>query len=792
MKAVAIACLSLCLLMSAQAQDHTQNIRGRVIDKESLIPLIGANILLQGTLPQIGSSTDIDGRFELPNVPIGRQSLEVTYLGYEPVYISNILLTSGKELVLEIEMTEALIKMEEIVVDAATEKSQVLNEMAIASARSFSVEETGRYASSLFDPARMAQNFAGVSTTGGTSDLFNEIIVRGNSPRGVLWRLEGIEIPNPNHFGGLGNSGGGISMLSSSLLSTSDFYTGAFPASFGNATSGAFDLRLRKGNNEKREHAFMFGILGTEIASEGPIGRRGGASYLVNFRFSSLAILQKIGLNPVGDVLPEYGDLSFHFHIPTKEAGQISLFGLMGKNRAFFDPVADSTQWESSDDRYGFNERQTVGTVGLGHRILLSNDSYLHTILAASVDRADDDEYFFDQRDNYRRIEDFTYNFNNNIFRLSSTYHRKVDAKNSLESGFVISHHRFDFATDEYIPRTGEFFTYLQNDGYSNQYQAFFQWKHRLSPQWTVTGGVHGNYYGLSGDYSIEPRLAAKWILDDKQSLHFAAGLHSRPEHPAFHLAESTTSDQQRSAPNETLDYLKSLHLVAGFDRKFNLDLRLKLEAYFQYLYDVPVEKDPGRINSILNVLDIFEVLSGRPAVNSGRGKNLGLDLTLEKSFSRNYYFLLTGSLFDSQFRSLQGRWYNTRFNSQFQGNILAGKEFLAGQRKNKIIGLNTKFVINGGNRITPIKVSESQEAGRTIRDLDNYLGESVGTYYRLDLGVSYKINRSNLTHAIMLDVQNVSNRLNPLDRYYSVARGEVHTEFHTGLFPVLNYRLEF
>ena len=792
MRTVALAWVFLCCISYAHSQ-HTQTIRGKIIDSESLTPLIGASVAISGTSPTIGASTDADGVFRIEEVPVGRHSLEVNYLGYEPALLQHILVTTGKEVVLDVKMTEALIKIEEVVVTANAQKSQPLNEMAIASARSFSVEETGRYASSLFDPARMAMNFAGVSTTGGSSDLFNEIIVRGNSPRGVLWKLEGIEIPNPNHFGSMGNSGGGISMLSSSLLSTSDFYTGAFPAEFGNATSAAFDLNLRKGNNQKREHSFMFGILGTEIASEGPIGPKGGASYLFNFRYSSLSILQKIGLNPVGDVLPEYGDLSFNLHLPTKHSGQFNLFGLMGKNRAFFEPEPDSSKWEFSDDRFGFNERQTVATVGLAHKLLLSNDSYIHTVIAGSIDNSDDDEYFLDQRNNYNRVTDFVYNFENSIIRATSTFHQKVNAKNSIEIGTIIGHHRFNYKAQEFESRTDEFFTYLQNEGSSTQFQAFGQWKHRVSENWTLTNGLHFNYFGLTGDFSFEPRLASKWILNSRQSVHLAAGLHSKPEHPSFYLAETTSgADEIRTTPNADVDYLKSLHFVAGYDHKFSPNLRLKLEAYYQYLYDVPVEIDPRRKNSILNTLEIWDVLGGEEVNNQGRGQNAGIDITLEKNFSQSYYFLITGSIFDSKFRTINKEWFNTRFNSQYQGNFLFGKEFISGQNKNRIFGLNSKFIINGGNRITPIKLAESREFGYGIYDEDNFLGESVGTYYRLDLGVSYKINRPKVTHSIMLDIQNVTNRQNPLETYYSRSRQEIRTDTHTGIFPVINYRIEF
>ncbi|NND04769.1 MAG: TonB-dependent receptor, partial [Saprospiraceae bacterium] len=708
------------LASSTTAQsNHTQTVRGQIVDGETLMPLIGANVTIEPSEPVQGASTDADGSFQIESVGIGRKTLTVSYLGYEPLVVANILITTGKEVVLQLEMQEALVSMEEIVVKAFDEKSTPLNEMAIASARSFSVEETGRYASSLFDPARMAQNFAGVSTTGGSSDLFNEIIVRGNSPRGVLWKLEGIEIPNPNHFGALGNSGGGISMLSSSLLASSDFYSGAFPAEFGNATSGAFDLNLRKGNNQKREHSFMVGILGTEVASEGPIGPKGGASYLINFRYSTLGILQKIGLNPAGDVLPEYGDLSFNFYFPKTKIGQFNIFGLGGKNRAYFDVIADSTQWKFNDDMYGFNERQTVGTLGLSHKLLLNDRSYLHTVMAASTDQANSDEYYLNAQNNYQSIIDFETNFNNKIYRLSSTYHQKINAKNTFEIGGIISQHDFDFYARNYFDEGQQTETFLQDTGASTQFQAFVQWRHRVTEDWTITAGVHNNYFGLTKNFSIEPRVASKWNLNSRKSIHLALGIHSKAEHPVFYLTETTADDVMRSNPNANLDYIKSFHAVSGYDHQFSKDFRLKTEVYFQYLYDVPVEDRVNSRASMINTLDIWDVLDAGKAVNEGNGRNVGIDITLEKNFSKSYYFLVTGSIFDSKFRAKDGNWYNTRFNSQYQTNILAGKEYVAGKKKNRIIGLNGKFVLNGGNRITPINVEASRAESKTVYDND-------------------------------------------------------------------------
>ncbi len=791
---IAFALLFLTIIQQADGQAYQQNIRGTIIDADSKMPLIGANIAITNIDPVKGSSTDVDGYFKIENVDIGRIDIMVTYLGYETTASKNILLTSGKELVLNIELTESATLLEEVVVKASNQKAEVLNEMATVSARSFSVEETSRYASSLSDPARMAQNYAGVSIGGGgTDDLFNEIVVRGNSPRGVMWRLEGIEIPNPNHFGALGNSGGAISMLSSSTLSNSDFYTGAFPSEFGNATSGVFDLNMRNGNNEKREYAIMFGALGLEVAAEGPFSKNSKASYLINYRYSTLALLEAAGLNPAGDVLPKYQDLSFKINVPTKKAGVFSLFGLGGANVASFVPKQDSSLWVNyDDDKWGFSENQIVGTIGLSHRYLLTDKSYIRTVAVASSDNYDDEEYYLVPENNYDRMLDNFSNFKNNTFRISTTYTNKIDAKNTFRAGGIASHITYNFKTEYLVDEENRFATLFDNKGSTQMYQAFAHWKHRFNEKLTLNGGLHYTLFALNNTSSLEPRLGLKWKLSDKRSLSFALGIHSKPEHISFYLAEQSYAGGIRTSPNKDLDMLKSGQAVIGYDQALGKDLRLSVEAYYQHLYDVPVLKDTLSRGSIINTNDIWDIIGGNEAVNEGTGRNYGIDLTLEKLFSNQYYFLLTGSLFESKFTPIDGVEYNTRFNSNYQLNILGGKEFKVGKTKKNIIGVNVKAVYGGGNRYSPVDIAASMEEGYTVRDRSKIYSISVPDYYRFDLGLSYKINKKNTTHSIMIDIQNVTGRQNVFSEYFNQNTQKSEFYYQTGFLPTFNYRVEF
>ncbi|GJM36237.1 MAG: prevent-host-death protein [Saprospiraceae bacterium] len=789
LKFTLVVILAQLWLSWAIAQTPTQTIRGQVVDKDAQMPLIGATVVILNMDTPLGTTTDTDGYFKMEKVPVGRHTIQVAYLGYEEMIMSSILLTSGKELVLNLELVESPLAMEEVVVTAKLEKEQPLNELATVSARSFSVEETARYAASYYDPARMAQNYAGVAVGNG-DDIRNEIIIRGNSPRGVLWRMEGIEIPNPNHFANVGNSGGAVSMLSSSILSNSDFYTGAFPAEFGNALSGAFDLNMRNGNNEKPEYAIMLGALGVEAAAEGPFSANSRASYLINYRYSTLGLLQVMGVGFDGDEQVKYQDLSFKVNLPTAKAGTFSLFGIGGKNGSVFEPKADQAEWMFDDDKWGWIEEQQVGTIGLSHRLLLSDRSYLRTVLSASYNQYKDVDYWLDETKDYEKHEDEITKVVDRTARISSTYNHKFDARNTVQAGAIFSLLNFDFTHDE---DNGEILSrYFDNTGSSGFFQSFAHWKHRFNDKWLLNTGLHYSQMTLNGKSSIEPRAAVQWQFSKRQSLSAAVGLHSKMEHLATYLFEGTFPDGTVHPAGKQLGLSKAMHAVLGYDHRLGPNLRLKLEAYYQHLYNVPIEVDPTYKGSLINTADIWDVIGAEEISDDGSGRNYGLDLTLEKFFSNQYYFLLTGSLYQSKYTAIDDKEYDTRYNGNYQMVLLGGKEFKMGKQRKNILGINGKFVYSGGNRHTPILLEASREEGRTVRDWSRPYADRTGAYSRFDFGISYRINRAKITHTIMIDIQNITNRNNIYELYYSSSSQQIKEIYQTGLLPIFNYRMEF
>ena len=771
----------------------TQTLRGVVLDQDSKMPLIGATIQTLNLEPAINGITDYDGHFKLANIPVGRQTLEVSYLGYEPALLNNLTVVAGKELVLTIELQESLNVIDEIVVTAKADKLEALNEMATVSSRSFSVEETQRYAASFLDPARMAQNYAGVTSAG--DDLSNEIVIRGNSPTYVQWRLEGTEIPSPNHFGNKGSSGGGISMLSNSMLANSDFYTGAFPAEIGNALAGAFDLKFRNGNNEKREHSFMAGVTGIEASTEGPFSKNSKASYLFNYRYSILQLLTLVADLDFGDFDPNFQDLSFKLNFPTEKAGVFSVFGLAALSRSNSGFETDTLQWTRLDDIFNYEESNKYGLFGITHRYLFKNQkTYTKAILSGSVEQYKYSEEFLDIEKDLQVIDDEIEDLKDEALRFNFILNHKVNAKNNLRVGTTVSQLGYNFSfTNRLLSYPGNFrvdyspaFTLISSQGQTSMIQAYAQHKYRPTEKWTLNSGIHFIRLGLTRSAAIEPRVGISRQLGTRQRLSFSAGFHSQAEHLINYtvLNRDTLSDVLQ--PNLDLKLTKAAHFVLAYDFSISNSMRIKTEAYYQKLFDVPV--DTSYVSgTILNAIDVYDILNYRPNFESlGEGRNIGLDLTVEKFLTDGFYYLITGSIFDSNFLGLDGKTYDTRFNSGYNFTTVAGKEFKVGNSDQNIIGINTKLIYNGGNRYSEYDFSTGQLTA------DGLFKFQADPYFRMDFSLSYKKNRKASTHSIIFDIQNLTNRENVYELIPDFNRGSYRTIYQNGIIPNINYRVVF
>ena len=761
------------------AQSLTQTLRGKIVDQVTQMPLPGATVMVLNTDPLVGATTDVDGEFKIQKLPVGTYTVRVSFIGYKDFILPNVIVNSGKEVVLNIPIEEDIVQMDEIVV-TATEKDRTINDMVLISGRTFSVEETRKFAAAVNDPARMAASFSGVVST---DDGNNNISIRGNSPNGLLWRMEGIDIPNPNHFVNPGTSGGGISILSSQLLTNSDFLTGAFTAEYGNALSGVFDLSLRKGNNEKREFTLQAGFLGTDFAAEGPIAKNYKGSYLINYRYSTLSLLAQLGV-PLGDFATNFQDLSVNIHLPINSKNSISVFGFGGLSDQHKDAVQDSLKWESEYDRYSDRYFSNTGAIGIKHAYMINTNNFLQTTVLASGNAMGDKMYKLD--DEYQDRFWYYEKFSNTKITVSSVLNTKLSARYSVRSGVYLNQLYYNLEQSEFNEDAEQLDTFINTKGNTQSIQLFSQFNIKASERFTINAGLHYLQLLLNNSKSLEPRVSASYALNERNSISFGYGLHSQVQPLGSYFAEYV-DDGQIILPNKNLGLSKAHHVVVGYDRSLNPYLRMKVETYYQHLFNIPVKPGENESYSIINQQWSFQT---DPLINEGLGKNYGAEFTLEQFTHNNLYFLLTASIYNSLYKTQENAWRNTRYNGNANMTFTAGKEF--NLKKDRVLGLNVRSLYSGGLRTTPVDLEESLLKGETVYQEDKAFEEQNPAYFRTDIRISLKRNKPKSTHTLALDIQNVTNRKNIYGSYFEPLTGKITTAYQTPLIPVLSYKIEF
>jgi hypothetical protein len=775
----------------------TQTLRGTVVDGVSNTPLVGVSVVVvnPGTA-LLGSTTNADGHFRIDGVPTGRQTLRVTYIGYEEQTIPNIVVTAGKEVVLNLSLTESISQLEEVVVtgDSRDDKTATNNENAAVSARSFNVDDTKRYAGAIGDPSRMAANFAGVA---GGNDGRNDIVVRGNSPTGMLWQMEGLNVPNPNHFGSLASTGGPVSILNNNNLDKSDFMTSAFPAQYGNATAGVFDLRLRDGNNEKRELLAQVGFNGFELGAEGPFSKKSEASYVANYRYSTLGVFQALGIQfGTGSNTPDYQDLNFKVSVPTANGGKWTLFGIGGSSKIdLLGSEADldkgSNNLYGSENNDSFTKYQT-GVVGANYEKTISN-TYLRitagvsgtgeNVSSDSLVRNSENEVI----DRYLRVEN---HLNTQKYSLNFLTRTKFNAKNSLTSGFYIDNTHFDLYSHDLYANVQRDTVRLDVKDRTTLYQVYSTWKHRFNPHLVLNAGIHAQYYSLNKQWAVEPRTSLQYIINGSHSLSVGYGIHNQIQSITTNFIQTKTADGEMLLTNKDLDFTTSRHLVLSYDWNISSKVRFKVESYYQTLSNVPVEQVPSSFSAI-NTGMSFGISNADSLVNHGTGRNYGLEFTLERFFRDGYYFLFTTSLFDSQYKGSDGVWRNTAYNTKYVFNALAGKEWRVG-KGNDFFSINLKMSTVGGKPLTPIDFETSQRYGKTVYKDSEAYSERQTPYFRTDLRFSYRKEYKHSTMEIALDLQNLTNNKNIFTQNYNPRTNSIVTVYQQSFFPVPYFKFTF
>ncbi|MFZ1787249.1 MAG: carboxypeptidase regulatory-like domain-containing protein [Saprospiraceae bacterium] len=799
MKNILTFILAIGSLITVFAQNQT--IKGSVIDKQAEISLVGASVELldNNDLSFIkGTVTDADGTFSIPEVNPGRHTLRVSYIGYLTATLPNIVVTAGKQVVLDIKIEESAEVLDEVVVTAKVDKDRTINDMAAVSARQFSLEEVNRYSGGRGDVARLVGNFAGVSTA---DDSRNDIVIRGNSPTGVLWRLEGIPIPNPNHFSTLGTTGGPVSAMNPNMLSNSDFMTSAFPSEYGNALAGVFDLGLRSGNKDKTEYMVQMGaISGLETMIEGPMLKNG--SFVVAGRYSFVGFASELGL-PIGtNATPDYKDITFKLDFGGKK-NKWSLFGIGGQSDITFlhNEVDENDLFADSDEDSGAESLFGVG--GLKHNYLINDRTYIKTVLAVSTSQ---NSFYVERIDGLDTENESNFRIfdNKNVdYRttLSSYINRKFNAKTTLRAGFVAERYDFDlsFQDREDTPDVdgdgvADWVPIYESKDNTYILQPFVQTQYKFNNKWVLNMGLHGQFASINNKAAIEPRASISHKLSQKNELTFGYGLHNQSQPLPMLLLQEEVQPGVFKETNKDLDFTGSHHFVLGLNSNLAQDWRLKTELYYQSIFNVPVESVPGSF-SMLNVGADFGFPTDKTSLlSTGSGQNYGLELTLEKFYSKGYYALLTGSVYQSKYTGSDEIERNTAFNNRYVLNALFGKEWGLGKSKRNMFSIDTKLTHAGGRPYTPVDLPASIAKGSEVRNANLAFSENYPGYLRWDVKFGFRFNnkKKKLSQQIYFDLQNVMNRQNLFIKRYNDRTQMVNNVYQSGLFPDFVYRIQF
>lgn len=757
------------------AQEITQNVRGKIIDLQRGSPLAGANIkAINASSKEFTATSDDRGNFVI-QCPVGRYQLWVSFTGYQ-TFSDELLVVAGKESVITISLKQSETVLEAVEIGSASVNTE------LPGLQQVSIEKTLRVPANFFDPVRMITSYPGVVAA---NDQNNSIIVRGNSPNGLLWRLNGLDIVNPNHLSNAGTfsdrpaaNGGGVNILSAQMLDRTDFYMGTIPANYGNTLAGVVDMELREGNKSDYEYTAQASLIGLDFSAEGPLGKQDKNSFLANYRYSTVGLLSAAGIN-FGDESISFQDISFNTNFQQNNGGEISFFGFGGYSKNNFNGKEES-EWEEDKDKYEIDYEALTFAIGSTYSVPISRGKLSAGVAYSVSDQERVAQSVFALPLTQPTLRQDDLEATNEIISGSLKYGMQLDKGKALEFGMLVNY----MPTSFYVYRLfacgvcGEDEYGIDGSATGTLWQPYAAFNFSMSKSVELTTGIRYLNYSFNNTQSIEPRLSLTLRPTEVASFTAAYSLISQLQLPQVYFA----------AGNENLGFTRSHHVDLDYRQTVGNGLILKTGVFYQYLFDVPIEQDPS---STFSVINLMEALSPEDLVNEGTGENYGIDLTVEKYFYGKNYMLVGGSYYDSKYTGADGIKRDTRFNGNYTLNAVYGKEWTK-TSKNRTIGLNTRLLYLGGLRESDINVAQSLNNGETVYDSTNPFNNKLPDYFRLDVRLSFRKNKPGYTRTFAIDIQNLTSQQNESLHYYDLHQGKIVTKYQLGIIPVLVYRIDF
>lgn len=755
-----------------------QTLYGIVKDEITRNPLPFAFIGILGN-NEMETLSDTLGQFKLASVPLGRHDIIVTCMGYDTFVYRDVIIGTGRKPYLELLIKEKINELEEITIYPSEKISLDL----LSGRYIFDIEKSNMAAGIIDDPVRMLSSYAGVSSKMGN----NGIAIHGNSPALMLWRVEEMEVTNINHFGELfGIQGGGIfSSIHMSALQNSSFLTGAFPANYNNAISGVFDMKLRNGNSYSYNHTVSLNTsLGIDFMSEGPLNKQRGSSYIINYRYSMAGISSyadsKNQKRRGEKEIVDYQDMSFKLNFPLKNSS-ISIWGIGLVDKTNINPNIEKKEWKYNSDIISTYLRQYTFSSGAGYNLFFNNKTSLNFRLASNFSKMNIEQHNIIGIDNDSVYSGMQKTNNRNV-NLSISLSHKFSSRFINKTGLSLSkvHHdkQVNLLSDNIFIRKAK-------SGYGRSTSLSFYNRSLIDVNDKIAfdAGISSLYFYFNKKWMLEPRLSINWKAKLSHLFSFSYGLHSKMQNPEIYFQSNKKKEDYK---NKHLGMTKAHRINITYNWKINEKLQFNSNLYYEYLFNIPVVADSSY--SILNAQDfIFDKLE-----NTGLGKNYGLDLTLDQSFNSGSYYTATVSLFNSQYRGGNKIWYDTSFNRRFIMNLLAGKEWEIGKKRQNLLGVNFKLTYQGGMFYSPVDKERSEQEKKVCYDEEKSFMEQFSPEFIFSCSLNYRINMKKSTHIFSLNLHNITGNKDFLGHEYNWKTGTVDVQYINFSLSNIKYQIQF
>jgi hypothetical protein len=745
---------------------QTGLLKGRVYNSINNQGISFASIYIESE--KTGVITDVDGYYQIENIKPGTIDLKCSSVGFKEVQISDVIISNIKTTVLDIAMVQNVATLEEVNIRPAEFSKKIESPLSL---RSINAAEIYRNPGGNRDISKVIQILPGVAST---VSFRNDIIVRGGAPNENRFYLDGIEVPNINHFATQGSSGGPVGMINVNFIREVDFYAGAFPSNRGNALSSVMEFKQQDGNDQKLSGTFMLGSSDVGLTLDGPLGKK--STFLLSARRSYLQLLFKALSLPF---LPTYNDFQFKQKIKINLKNELTILGL----GAFDDFELNQTVNDGIDDQEIIKRNNYIlgnlpvntqwnYTAGLNWKHF-SENSYQNIVLSRNQLNNKAAKYFNNINDPDLLIFDYKSRETENKLRFENTW-RKNDWK--INSGLGVEHVQYSNSTfnKKEVNNTVAIINYESELSF-NKYALFMQvsrsfFNVRLSSSFGLRTDISDYSSAMANPAEqISPVLSLSYSLTKNINLNFNAGRYFQL--PVYTLMGYRDSSNKLVNKLNKIKYIHANHLVGGIDFFPKPAFKISVEGFYKKYGNYPFLLSDSI--TLANLGGDFGVIGNEAALSSSVGRSYGLELFMQQKLSTTIYGILSYTFVRSEFIDKEGRYVPSSWDNRHILNITAGKKF----KRNWELGI--KFRLLGGAPYTPYNVMLSSRkeiwdiTQQGIPDWNKLNTERNSVSHGLDIRIDKKWFLKKWSVNLYLDIQNIYNSQARTQDYLDVVKDD-------------------